>query len=229
MGSSPADEAMKILDVEILSPDAARAVDFFESALGLPADDGVVRLGGSRLRFTAGVPSAPYHLAINIPQNQVRAAKDWLERRASMLSDEIFDFAFWNAEAVYFEDPDGNVLELIARHGLQNDRVGSFGPEMLLGLSEVGLPVAETQLAIEILERTFGLAVFSGDRDQFTALGDDHGLFIVVRPGRLWLPTERACDENHVHVTIEGREEAEAVIGSSFRLTQVLGDYSREE
>jgi catechol-2,3-dioxygenase len=141
-----------------------------------------------------------------------------------MLSGEVFDFAFWNAEAVYFEDPDGNVLELIARHGLRNDRTGSFGPELLLGLSEVGLPVAETEPAIEILEQTFGLAVFSGDRDQFTALGDDHGLFIVVRPGRLWLPTERACGENHVHVTIEGRQEADAVIGSSFRLTQVLGD-----
>jgi catechol-2,3-dioxygenase len=216
---------MKILDVEILSPNAAQAVDFFESALGLPVDEGAVRVGGSRLRFTAGVPTAPYHLAINIPQNQVQAAKDWLERRAaSLLSDEVFDFAFWNAEAVYFEDPDGNVLELIARRGLQNARAGPFGPELLLGLSEVGLPVAETQPAIEILERTFGLAVFSGDRDEFTALGDDHGLFIVVRPGRLWLPTERACDENHVHVTIEGREEADAVIGSSFRLTQVLGD-----
>jgi catechol-2,3-dioxygenase len=213
---------VKILDVEILSPNVARAVDFFESALGLPVEDEAVQIGGSRLRFTRGVPSAPYHLAVNIPQNQVRAAKDWLERRASLLSDEVFDFAFWNAEAVYFEDPDGNVWELIGRRGLHNDRAGSFGPELFLGLSEVGLPVADTRPAIEILEQTFGLAVFSGDRDQFTALGDDNGLFIVVRPGRLWLPTERACDENHVHVTIEGREEADAVIGSSFRLTQVL-------
>jgi catechol 2,3-dioxygenase-like lactoylglutathione lyase family enzyme len=217
---------MKILDVEILSPDAARAVDFFESVLGLPVAHGAVRVGSSRLHFAAGVPSAPYHLAINIPANQVRAAKDWLERRASMLSDDIFDFAFWDAEAVYFEDPDANVLELIGRRGLQNGRAGSFGPEMLLGLSEVGLPVADTRQAIELLERTFGLSVFSGDRDQFTALGDDNGLFIVVRPGRLWLPTERACAENHVHVTIEGRAEADGVIGSSFRLTQVVGDSS---
>jgi catechol-2,3-dioxygenase len=215
---------MKILDVEILSPDPARAVDFFESALGLPVEDGAVRVGGSRLRLAAGVPSAPYHLAINIPQNQVHAARDWLQQRAALLSDEIFDFAFWNAEAVYFEDPDGNVLELIGRRGLQNDRSGSFGPELLLGFSEVGLPVAETQPAIELLEQTFGLAVFSGDRDQFTALGDDHGLLIVVHPGRVWLPTQRACAENHVHVTIEGREEADALIGSSFRLTQVTGD-----
>jgi catechol-2,3-dioxygenase len=210
---------MKIVDAEILSPDPGRAVSFYASALEMPAEDGVVTIGGSRLRFTVGQASAPYHLAINIPSNQLRSAKDWLERRASMLSDEVFNFEFWNAEAIYFEDADGNVLELIGRRELRNERPGSFGPEMFLGISEIGLPVAETRTAIEILEQTFGLAVFTGDRDQFTAVGGEDGLFIVVPAGRPWLPTEHASEENYAHVAIEGREDLEAVIGAHFRLT----------
>jgi catechol-2,3-dioxygenase len=215
---------MKILDVEILSPDVPRAVRFYESALELPVEGGVVTVGQSRLRFTPGSPAAPYHLAFNIPSNQVRPAKEWLERRASMLSNEVFDFEFWSAEAVYFEDPDGNILELIARRELRNEHAGPFGPEQLLSLCEVGLPVAETRPAIEILEQTFGLAVFSGDRDQFTAVGDEDGLFIVVPAGRTWLPTERTSAENPIHVTFEAHGGAEAVIGLSFRLTQAGGD-----
>ena len=139
-----------------------------------------------------------------------------------MLSDEIFDFEFWNAEAVYFEDLDGNVLELIARHNLRDDRGGSFGPESLLAICEVGVPLVDPPSAIETLERTFGLSVFSGDRDQFTAVGDEHGLLIVVRAGRAWLPTARTAIEGYAHVTIEGEVGSEVVLGSGFRLTSAL-------
>ncbi len=210
---------MKILDVEILSPDPAAAAGFYGSTLGLPVDGGSVRIGGSRLRFAAGRAPSPYHLAFRIPSNDVRAAKGWLEERASMLSDEIFDFEFWNAEAVYFEDLDGNVLELIARHNLQDDRPGSFGPESLLAICEVGVPLVDPPSAIDEVERTFGVPVFSGDRDQFSAVGGEHGLLIVVRAGRAWLPTDRVATEGYAHVTIEGATAADAVLGSSFHLT----------
>jgi catechol-2,3-dioxygenase len=61
--------------------------------------------------------------------------------------------------------------------------------------------------------------VLSGDGDQFTAVGGEHGLLIVVRAGRTWLPTDRAATEGYAHVTIEGGAEADAVLGSGFRLT----------
>jgi catechol-2,3-dioxygenase len=213
---------MKILDVEILSPDPGAAAGFYGSILGLPVDGASVRVGDSRLRFASGRAPAPYHLALRIPSNDVRAAKGWLEERAPLLSDEIFDFEFWNAEAVYFEDLDGNVLELIARHNLQDDRPGSFGPESLLAICEVGVPLVDPPSAIDELEQTFGVPVFSGDRDQFTAVGGEHGLLIVVRAGRAWLPTDRIATEGYAHVTIEGATAADAVLGSSFRFTSTI-------
>ncbi len=59
--------------------------------------------------------------AFNIPENQFREAKAWLASRVEIArpngSDEIF-YDDWNAHAVYFPDPGGNLVEFIARHNL---------------------------------------------------------------------------------------------------------------
>ena len=52
------------------------------------------------------------------------------------------DFSAWNADALYFLDPAGNVVELIARHSLPNASDAPFGPDAFLEVSEVGMPVA---------------------------------------------------------------------------------------
>ena len=52
----------------------------------------------------------------------------------------MFDFDNWDARAVYFEDPAGNIVELIAHHGLEeNDRMGRSRRSELVGFSELGL------------------------------------------------------------------------------------------
>ena len=48
----------------------------------------------------------------------------------------------------------------------------------------MGLPVADVGAAVEFLETELGLPHFSGDRENFSAVGDDRGLFIVVPVGR---------------------------------------------
>jgi catechol 2,3-dioxygenase-like lactoylglutathione lyase family enzyme len=106
---------MRFLDVRIASPDPGRAAAFYLSALeGLAADDGV-RIGATTLRFEHATPPAPYHVAFAIPPGSIRSAFEWAQPRLALLSRQIFDFSNWNADALYFEDPDGNVLELIAR------------------------------------------------------------------------------------------------------------------
>ena len=51
-------------------------------------------------------------------------------------------------------------------------------------VSEIGLPVADVGAAVDFLEAELGLPHFSGDRESFSAVGDDRGLFIVVPVGR---------------------------------------------
>jgi catechol-2,3-dioxygenase len=200
---------MRFLDVRIASPDPSRAASFYASALAAePIDDGV-RIGATTLRFEHSPPPAPYHVAFAIPPGSIRSAFDWAQPRLAMLSDEIFDFPFWNAEALYFEDPDGNVLELIARRGGER----SFATRDIAGICELGLPVADPPNAIGSLEAELGLGVFSGDRDAFTAVGDAEGLFIVVRPGRNWLPTQLAATEAPALVTVESPRQGEVRLG----------------
>jgi hypothetical protein len=71
-----------------------------------------------------------YHFAFNIPENQIRSAKEWLMPRTVLLKDEqgndYFQHSGWNSEAVYFKDPAGNILEFIARHDLSNAVDGDF-------------------------------------------------------------------------------------------------------
>jgi catechol-2,3-dioxygenase len=83
-------------------------------------------------------------------------------------------------------------------------------------VSEVGLPVADVGAAADFLEAELGLAHFSGDRESFSAVGDDRGLFILVPVGRPWLFTDRPAADAPVRVTIEGSAERELrVPGSS--------------
>ena len=55
----------------------------------------------------------------------------------------------------------------------------------------MGLPVADVGAAAEFLDAELGLPHFSGDRENFSAVGDDRGLFILVPVGRAWLFTDR--------------------------------------
>ena len=96
----------------------------------------------------------------------------------------------WLARSAYYYDSAGNIIELIARERVPGD-------ELLIEVSEVGLPVADVGAAVDFLETELGVPHFSGDQN-FSAVGDDHGLFILV-PGRAaWLsrtgpPATRRC------------------------------------
>jgi hypothetical protein len=71
-----------------------------------------------------------------------------------------------------------------------------FGPWSLLGASEIGLPAPRVDEAVDALH-ALGLPGYSGNRRSFAALGDVHGLAIVVPAGRPWAPTADA--HGHVH------------------------------
>ncbi|MEZ4736270.1 MAG: hypothetical protein R3E79_54995 [Caldilineaceae bacterium] len=78
-----------------------------------------VQAGASAITFgeTAAVLPSIYHVAFNIPENQLAAAKRWLRERVPLLQNGERDewvFPDWNAHTVYFLDPAGNILECIA-------------------------------------------------------------------------------------------------------------------
>ncbi|MEO8664733.1 MAG: ring-cleaving dioxygenase [Ignavibacteria bacterium] len=132
-----------------------------------------------------------YHFAFNIPEDQFKEAKEWTKKRVELIKlngEDEFDFKSWNAHSIYFYDPAGNIIELIARHNLKNNTQEIFSDKSLLNVSEIGCPVHDVKDFYDVLKNKFNVPEFSGDMKTFTAAGDDEGLFIIVPDGRKWFP-----------------------------------------
>lgn len=153
-----------------------------------------VTIGDSMLEIVQnGGEPAFYHFAINVPANQFEPAKRWLARRTALLrdsetgEDQLF-FPAWNAHAVYFADPAGNIGELIARHTLPIRREGEFGPAQMLHVSEIGLVSPDPDALAGRLTAQFGLRPYGGTS---FFVGDEYGLFVLPPVGRPWIPERR--------------------------------------
>jgi len=176
-----------------------------------------VKVGTTDLIFMEEPGTNPYyHFAINIPHNQISGAVEWLKPKVSLIEYEgspIIDFPNWNAHSVYFYDPAGNIVELIARHDLKNASDEAFSANSFLNISEVGLPVDNVKDFHDSLAESLGEELWWGNLETFAAMGDQNGLFIVVTKNRNWFPTDKPCNiypltvkitnENSEHVVLE--------------------------
>lgn len=179
--------------------DAQRA--FYSQTLGLPlseADEArfSVRVGATRLRFVHEADFGGfYHFAFTVPENQIQEARAWLQARVPLLRDaqgeQVFFSKEFNTHNVYFDDADGNIVELIARHDLPNASVQAFGPASLLQVSEIGLVAPSVSRRVRDLREQHGLGVYKAQSDTFTAVGTATGMFITVPLGRGWFPVGR--------------------------------------
>src|ERR671934_159450 len=103
-----------------------------------------------------------------------------------------------SARAVYFRDPERNIVEFLARHE----------PRRHLTLAEVGLPVADVADAVTAL-RKLGLEPYRAWGETFAPLGDADGLLIVVQVGRGWFPYDEPAGTGAIHVTVAGAHRGE--------------------
>lgn len=190
---------MQIERLELLTTDLAALHDFYNGPFGLPVLAATeeyleLQVGESRLRFTKARTdwSGCYHFAFNIPENQFAAAKAWLTERVALAADasgrDTFDSEDWNADILYFFDPAGNIGELIARHTLECASEAPFGSHSLLSVSEIGVAVPDVASAVSDLTGQLGIATYGETSDTFSPIGDEQGLFIIVRAGRIWFP-----------------------------------------
>jgi catechol 2,3-dioxygenase-like lactoylglutathione lyase family enzyme len=191
---------MHIAHVDLVSTDVATAAEFYAGVLGQSvtvatgSNSATVRIGTSTLTLRRGTASVGInHLAFTIPANRFAEAKAWLSSRVALLTKDGADkFSLggtWNSESVYFPGPDGSILELIARHSLDNATAHPFTGADLLCVSEIGLGVPDVPGAVDALEAQFGLARFGDGGDQFSPVGDHDGLLILVSQDRPWFPS----------------------------------------
>jgi len=153
-----------------------------------------LKIGITALQFVYKKDATLYHFAFNIPSNQGAAALAWLKKRVKVLdyeNQELVDFINWNAEAMYFYDMDGNIVEFIARKNLQDNSNFPFSINNILEISEIGIPTNDVQAIYNQIQTKFPIEIYSGDLTRFAALGDERGLFIVINKNtKKWIPRD---------------------------------------
>ncbi|KZE39851.1 hypothetical protein AV656_00735 [Bhargavaea cecembensis] len=147
-----------------------------------------VRIGTTDVTFVAGDRPAFYHFAINIPGNQFSMLKYWIQDRVPLNwedgVDEVYFRAF-DADSMYFEDPAGNVVELIGRR--KKDVYGDITRSSFLNLSEVGLVAQDVQLAGQkLFDAGLPLRGTDLEPDELNFIGSGDAYFVLVPQGRRW-------------------------------------------
>lgn len=212
---------MRIKQLHLFTRDLHAQRAFYTRTLGLPLvaetttsfsiQAGETHLVFERTRQTAQI----YHFAFTIPANKVIQAKAWLESRPpsvpllSQYGQDTFYGKTWNVDNIYFYDAAGNILEFIGHRDLPAGSVENFSELDIVRISEIGMAFDEVLAQVSAFQKRLGIMPYKGESSEtFTAMGDIYGLFIVVKVGRSWFPTERdAAGLAPVEVTIEGTED----------------------
>jgi hypothetical protein len=182
---------MRISDAVFTAADPGRLRAWYESEVGAAPS------------FVHG-QAAAHHFAFH-----TASLEPW---KRQFDTTEEYDFSGWDgARAVYFHDPEENIVELLARSQ----------PRPELTIAEVGLPVEDVRRAVEALA-ALGIEPYREGDDTFAPVGDADGLLIVVRTGRGWLPYDEPAGAAPVEVTVEGVIPGDvAVPGSGHRVVSI--------
>ncbi|HJQ73853.1 MAG TPA: hypothetical protein VJ814_03130 [Gaiellaceae bacterium] len=193
---------MRFSDVSLASP--AGLAGFYGDVLELPVDGDTIRIGETALHFVPADGDPFYHFALLVPGDRFDAALAWADERVELLGG-VFDSEEWDSRAVYFHDPAGNILELIAHHELEaNGRSGDFAAEELVGFSELGIVGDRRQLLAEL--EPVGIALWDGTLDEPNRLafvGEKGRTLILAPPGRGWVPTDRPAEPHPAELALE--------------------------
>jgi catechol 2,3-dioxygenase-like lactoylglutathione lyase family enzyme len=221
---------MEFLRVRLRAARAAlpEVTAFYGGLLGLEqSGDNSFRIGATELEFLPDDGEAFYHFALLVPGDRFDAAFEWIRALVELLpyqetGEEIFDFDNWDALACYFHDPAGNILELIAHHGVgEQSSAGGFEGRELLGFSELGL-VGDTPAMARELEQ-LELYLWDGTVEEpgnLAFVGEKARTLILSPEGRGWLPTGRAAEPHPVAAILEGPPAGEALIGGVHRISR---------
>ena len=188
---------------------------FYGNVLEIPIEQSTeeyfqISFGTSKLIFRYSELQTSYHFAINIPGNQFTLAKHWakervlLNREASV--DEIY-YARFEADAFYFEDPAGNVIELIARRNV--DKWSDFSIDSFLNLSEVSITTPFVEEAGEKLQE-IGIPISGNvqiEPDELNFLGKKDTFILLVPPNRRWYFSKRMSETSPLEIVLaDGKE-----------------------
>jgi catechol 2,3-dioxygenase-like lactoylglutathione lyase family enzyme len=189
--------------------------EFYCDRLDLPE----LRVGETELEFGPGEGEPFYHFALLVPGDRFEAAHGWISSLVGLLpsrqtGDTVFDFDFWDAKACYFDDPAGNIVELIAHRGIgETGANGPFSGLELLGVSELGL-VGDTPAMAGVLQVALELPRWDGSTEEgrLAFLGERGRTLILAPLGRVWMLTDRPAEPHPIEAVLSGPPRREVVL-----------------
>lgn len=208
-------QRMKIKEIYLFSDDLKATELFYREVLGIrrfgkEKNSLSFFTGSTKLTFHRSEKLKPvYHLAFDIPHNQIDEALEWLRKRTAIVpvsdTETIADFTNWDARSIYFYDNNGNILELICRFALDNHSEKPFDSSSILHVSEIGMVTDHVPGLCEQIRTQYKLPIFARQQptEKFAAIGDDEGLFIVVDSHREWCPTQQKSNPFPIKVVFD--------------------------
>ncbi|CAM3062126.1 glyoxalase [Filibacter tadaridae] len=169
-----------------------------------------IKVGESTLLFKQSDQAAFYHFAINIPGNQFSMMRYWMIDRVTLNREEGRDeiyFPTFDADSMYFEDPAGNIVELIGRR--KRDLFGDLSNASFLNISEVGIT---TQYVADVGDQLqdFGIPLRGGtevDPDSLNFLGKGDTFIVLVPPARRWYFSKKTGETHPLEITMSDNRQ----------------------
>jgi len=192
---------MKITKVKLYVHDVQKMEQFYVDLLGFSllertADHFTIAVGESRITFEKIYSYIPkqYHFALNIPSNLFQQAKIWAKEHVGLLDsegqDEVY-FEFLKAYSCYFYDPEGNIVEFIARQEINSKHDAAyFSTEQVLHIGEINLTTDDILAIAEQLKK-YAIKPIANKKIQLEGLNFlgnyEDGANILLGPSeRLW-------------------------------------------
>ena len=206
---------MKIKELQLLTNNLDNTEAFYNTFLNVSVNHKTGKeisffIGSTNVKFILSqVPDPVYHMAFDIPCNKLEEAFSWLSEKVSILpvtaESKIADIKLWNAKSIYFYDNNGNLLELISRFDLNNKSETVFEASSILSVSEIGMVTDDVPALTKAITETYDISVFEKQpaQENFTAIGDDQGLLVLVSQNRNWFPTNQKAQSFWSKIVLE--------------------------
>jgi len=193
---------MKIRALHLNTNNLAETEAFYNTILNIPtnritSNEVSFLIGETELLFTKSGSESHYHIAFDVPKNLLEQSYNWMKSKIEILpvtkNSEFSNFELWNAKSFYFYDNNSNLLEFIARFDLENTSEKTFDNTSILHANEIGIVTKGVPKLTKKLLNDYPIAIYTKQpaQENFTVLGDETGLFVLVNENRNWFPTDK--------------------------------------
>lgn len=205
---------MKITKLHLNTCDLAKTEAFYNTILNIStyrsnSNEISFLIGKTELHFIKSDLESQYHIAFDVPKNLIDASYDWIKSKTKILpvteNSDFSNFELWNAKSFYFYDNNSNLLEFIARFDLENTSKKAFNSSLILYASEIGIVTKDVTKLVHRLQNKYPLSIYSKQpaQENFTVLGDETGLLVLVDENRNWFPTNKKAKSFPIKIVFE--------------------------